>query len=79
MEKGLQFFKYTDLDYILKKYHWYDLPADCRKCIVCKKKLTKENFGGLIPGSVNGVCNDFSCIMAILLKEKKEILVEGYR
>ncbi len=75
MEKGLQFFKYTDIDYILKKYHWYDLPADRQKCIVCKKRVAKENLGGLLPGG-NGVCNDFSCVMSVLLKEKKQMLDE---
>lgn len=64
-KKGLEFFKFSDREIIFKKY----LSEDKRKCIVCGETLTKDNLGGLLPDSA--VCNKFSCIMAVLLKERK--------
>jgi len=75
-KKGLEFFKFSDREIIFKKYHLNDLPEEERRCIVCGEILTKDNLGGLLPGSVRGVCNKFSCIMAVLLKEKKEMVIK---
>jgi hypothetical protein len=77
MEKGLTFFKHTDLDFALKKLKWNEIPFEKRKCIVCKISLTKENIGAFVPSSTNAVCRDFTCIMAALLKEKKSMLRLG--
>jgi hypothetical protein len=73
-EKGLLFFKYTDIDIILKKLKWDEKPIEEKKCIVCGTPVTKENIGAFVPGSYKPVCNKFSCLMAILLKERKEML-----
>lgn len=73
-EKGLIFFKYTDLDPALRKLGWEKLSIEEKKCIVCGITLTKENIGAFVPSSTKATCNHFGCIMAALIREKKPIL-----
>lgn len=75
MAKGLNFFKYTDICHVLKKIKWDELPVEQKKCVVCGISLTKENIGAFVPGSVRATCNNFACVMGVLLKEKKELLI----
>ena len=73
-ERGLTFFKYTDIAPALRKLEWEKLPIEKKRCIVCGIMLTKENIGAFVPGSVRATCNHFGCIMAALIREKKPIL-----
>lgn len=78
--RGLVFIKHTDLNYALNKLGWkadnsggiYKEPASQAKCQVCGEPLAMDNIGAFTPEGA--VCNDFACVMGVLLKEKKENL-----
>lgn len=37
-------------------------------CIVCGKKITKDNVGGITYGGKDVFCNDESCVILYLLR-----------
>jgi len=75
-EKGLIFFDYDDIELILRKLGWDENRLNKERCIVCGCKLTKENVGAFTRHSpVKGVCRKFECLVSVLLREKKEVLL----
>jgi len=51
----------------------YDSENHIAKCSMCEKTLTKDNIGAFFPGSVEAICDEFSCFVAEMAKVRTKI------
>lgn len=58
-------FHEDEMEGIFKRLEiWEDFTVGEMRCIVCDRKLSRDNFGALVPykGGVRGACDKCSCI-----------------
>ncbi len=69
----LRFFDLADIDRILMELNVNLEDVEAKECVICKRRLKKEDIGAFKSGSVEPICKEFSCIMTALLEEKTRV------